>query len=62
MAADTQGQTLVVATHRLSVLELVDRIVVLDVEGKVFKDGPKHEVLASLSGRAVEDQKGQAQA
>ena len=62
MAAATKGQTLVVATHRLSVLELVDRIVVLDVEGKVFKDGPKHEVLASLSGRAVEDQKGQAQA
>ena len=53
MAAATRGQTLVVATHRLSVLELVDRIVVLDAEGRVFKDGPKSEVMNALARPAV---------
>jgi len=59
MAAATRGQTLVVATHRLSVLELVDRIVVLDIEGKVFKDGPKQQVLAELTRKAVPDERAQ---
>ncbi|WP_240531210.1 type I secretion system permease/ATPase [Variovorax boronicumulans] len=52
MAHVTQGQTLVVATHRLSVLDLVDRIVVMDGDGKVFLDGPKDAVLARLRGAA----------
>jgi ATP-binding cassette subfamily C protein LapB len=55
MAAATQGQTVVVATHRLSVLDLVDRIVVMDADGKVFLDGPKAAVLERLraSGNAA---------
>lgn len=55
MAAATQGQTVVVATHRLSVLDLVDRIVVMDAEGKVFMDGPKAVVMERLrtSGTAA---------
>jgi ATP-binding cassette subfamily C protein LapB len=48
MALATQGQTVIVATHRLSVLELVERIVVIDGEGKVFADGPRDTVLDSL--------------
>lgn len=36
----TQGKTLIVVTHRSSVLELVDRVIVLD-KGKVIADGPK---------------------
>ncbi|MBI3368906.1 MAG: type I secretion system permease/ATPase [Burkholderiales bacterium] len=43
------GVTLVVVTHRPAVLELVDRIVVVDA-GKVVMDGPKAQVLAALSG------------
>jgi ATP-binding cassette subfamily C protein LapB len=41
--------TLVVVTHRPAVLELVERVVVVD-NGKVVLDGPKGAVLAALSG------------
>lgn len=44
-----QDQTLVVVTHRPSLLALVDRIIVVD-DGKVVADGPKEDVLARLSG------------
>ena len=44
-----QGCTLVMVTHRPAVLELVQRIVVIDA-GKVVMDGPKSQVLAALSG------------
>ena len=43
------GCTLVVVTHRPAVLELVQRIVVVDA-GRVVMDGPKAAVLAALSG------------
>jgi ATP-binding cassette subfamily C protein LapB len=42
--------TLVMVTHRPAVLELVNRIVVID-GGRVVMDGPKDQVLAALSGR-----------
>ena len=42
--------TLVMVTHRPAVLELVQRIVVVD-GGKVVMDGPKDQVLAALSGQ-----------
>ena len=42
-------RTLIVVTHRPAVLELVQRIVVVDA-GKVVLDGPKAQVLAALSG------------
>ena len=41
--------TLVVVTHRPAVLELVQRIAVLD-HGRLVMDGPKDQVLAALSG------------
>lgn len=47
--AATAGQTLVVVTHRPSLLALVDRIIVVD-NGKVSLDGPKASVLAKLRG------------
>jgi len=43
-------RTLIVSTHRLRLLELVDRLVVLDA-GRIVQDGPKSEVLAALSGQ-----------
>ena len=43
----TQGQTLVVVTHRPSVLRLVERILVID-EGKIVADGPKDMILAAM--------------
>jgi len=41
--------TLIVVTHRPAVLEMVQRIVVIDA-GRVVMDGPKAQVLAALSG------------
>jgi len=45
----TPGSTLVVVTHRPAVLELVQRIVVVD-NGRIVMDGPRDAVLAALSG------------
>lgn len=42
------GRTLVLATHRPALLELVDRLVVVD-GGRVVADGPKVEVLQALT-------------
>jgi len=44
------GQTLVVVTHRTSLLALVDRIVIVE-QGKIVMDGDKAHVLAALSGQ-----------
>ncbi len=41
------GKTVLLVTHRTSLLELVDRIIVLD-NGAVLADGPKDEVIAAL--------------
>lgn len=42
-----QGKTLLLVTHRMSMLSLVDRLVVLD-NGKVVADGPKDLVIEAL--------------
>ncbi|HET7794386.1 MAG TPA: type I secretion system permease/ATPase [Rhizobacter sp.] len=42
-------RTVVMVTHRPAVLELANRVVVVD-GGKVILDGPKAQVLAALSG------------
>jgi ATP-binding cassette subfamily C protein LapB len=42
-------RTLIMVTHRPAVLELVDRLIVVD-GGRVVLDGPKPQVLAALSG------------
>ncbi|MEY4766260.1 MAG: hypothetical protein RI907_2933 [Pseudomonadota bacterium] len=45
-------RTLVLVTHRPALLELVDRIVVME-GGRVIADGPKAQVLAALAGQAA---------
>lgn len=52
-------QTLVVCTHRHSMLRLVDRIIVID-EGKIVADGPAQEVLDRLQGNAAARSKSRA--
>jgi len=42
-----QGKTLLLVTHRTSMLSLVDRLLVLD-NGKVVADGPKEAVIDAL--------------
>ncbi|UTJ06926.1 type I secretion system permease/ATPase [Arcobacter roscoffensis] len=39
-------QTVIVVTHKTSMLALVDRIIVLD-DGKIIADGPKEKIIAS---------------
>ncbi|MEM9248816.1 MAG: ATP-binding cassette domain-containing protein, partial [Pseudomonadota bacterium] len=46
------GRTAVVATHRMPIVALADRVVVLQ-NGRVAVDGPQAEVLAHLSGGAT---------
>jgi ATP-binding cassette subfamily C protein LapB len=43
----TKGKTIVLITHRASLLEMVDRIIVID-NGKIVADGPKASVLEAL--------------
>ena len=43
------GQTLIVCTHRNSMLRLVDRLIVID-SGRIVADGPRQEVLDRLKG------------
>lgn len=43
----TKGKTLLVVTHRSSLLALTDRIIVID-GGKIVADGPKAEVMEAL--------------
>lgn len=44
------GRTLLLVTHRTSLLKLVDRIIVVD-DARVVLDGPRDQVLAALRGR-----------
>lgn len=48
LARATEGQTLVLVTHRTSLLNLVDRILVVD-DGRVVADGPKNDIIAALT-------------
>lgn len=43
----TRGKTLIVATHRMALLDLVDRVIWLD-EGKLVADKPRTEILTML--------------
>jgi ATP-binding cassette subfamily C protein LapB len=51
--AFSRDTTLVIATHRYSMLDLVDRLVVID-KGKIVADGPKAKVIEAMQkgGRA----------
>ncbi|MCW8931622.1 MAG: type I secretion system permease/ATPase [Gammaproteobacteria bacterium] len=44
---ETEDRTLILVTHRASLLKLVDRIVVIE-QGAVVADGPKEQVLDAL--------------
>jgi ATP-binding cassette subfamily C protein LapB len=43
----SQGRTLLLITHRMSLLHMVDRLIVLDA-GRIVADGPKQAVLQAL--------------
>ena len=47
LSSFVDGRTLLLVTHRTALLDLVDRIIVLD-EGRVAADGPKEQILSAL--------------
>jgi ATP-binding cassette subfamily C protein LapB len=51
-----EGKTLLLVTHRVSLLALVDRLLVLD-GGRLLADGPKDEVLQALADGRIRSQR-----
>lgn len=49
----SSGHTLLVVTHRTSLLDLADRVIVMD-HGRVVADGPKAQVLEALRQGRIE--------
>jgi ATP-binding cassette subfamily C protein LapB len=52
LSSHLEGRTLLLVTHRASLLTLVNRLIVLD-NGRITADGPKEQVLEALSGGRV---------
>lgn len=52
--------TLIISTHRHSMLQLVDRLVVID-QGRVIADGPKERVIEELQKNAGGGRSGRKQ-
>lgn len=48
-----QHKTMVIVTHRLSLIDLADRMIVID-DGKIVRDGPRQQVIESLQSGRVE--------
>lgn len=48
LAAELEGRTLVLITHRMQLLRLVNRVVLVS-EGKIAADGPRDQVLQALT-------------
>jgi ATP-binding cassette subfamily C protein LapB len=46
------GKTMLIATHRSSLVDLADRIIVIN-EGRIVADGPRDEVVAALQAGRV---------
>ena len=53
LAQAAAGKTLLLVTHRLSMLDLVDRLIIMDL-GRVVADGPKNQVMAALRGEQIQ--------
>lgn len=53
----SQSQTLIVVTHRTSLLELVDRVIILD-QGQVIADGPKAKVMRPVAAPPLRPREG----
>ena len=47
LKSQCQDKTLILVTHKASMLELVDRLIVVD-SGRIVADGPKDQVHAAL--------------
>jgi ATP-binding cassette subfamily C protein LapB len=52
LAEFARGRTLLLVTHRTSLLALADRVVVVD-QGRIVADGPRDAVMAQLAGGRI---------
>ncbi len=52
MAEFSQGKTVVLVTHRTSMLSFVDRIIVID-QGKIVADGPRERIMQALAAGRI---------
>ena len=50
LARVTQNMTCIIATHRGALLEIVDRVVILD-QGRIVADGPTKEMLDRIQAQ-----------
>lgn len=57
LAAELPGKTLLLVTHKASLLSLVDRIIVMD-QGNLLADGPREQVLTALKNGHIKVSKG----
>ena len=48
----TKDKTVIIATHRIALLDIVDRVIWLD-NGRIIADAPKAEVIAKLQSRPM---------
>ncbi|WP_084455457.1 type I secretion system permease/ATPase [Comamonas composti] len=53
------GKTMLLVTHRMALLELVERLIVID-NGTIVADGPKEQVILALKQGQIASLKGQA--
>ena len=49
LTAQMEGRTLILVTHRASLLTMVNRLIVMD-GGRIIADGPKEQVMEALAG------------
>jgi len=52
MQAFSEGKTVVLVTHRTSMLSFVDRVIVVD-QGKIVADGPRERIMQALSAGRI---------
>ena len=52
MHAFTEGKTVVLVTHRTSMLAFVDRVIVVD-QGKIVADGPREGIMQALAAGRI---------
>jgi ATP-binding cassette subfamily C protein LapB len=47
-----QHKTMVIVTHRVSLIDLAERMIVID-EGRIVTDGPRQQVVESLQAGRI---------
>ncbi|SFJ90878.1 ABC transporter [Methylophaga sulfidovorans] len=57
LAENVENKTLLLVTHKASLLSLVDRVIVMD-QGHIVADGPREQILTALKNGHIKVNKG----